>query len=256
MALTFVHVKLSELHDAVRHHLEALPRPIDSFLEDHILASTHYRIEIDGAAAGFASIHRGSLITQFCLAGPYKRDGQAAFQRLRKLESVSAAFVPTCDEFLLSHAIDDYRRLAKQAYFFTVGRNTVEPELAGRCSLRPAEPEDIPFIQQHSGGFFQNVECYVQAGELFLTLRDGAGVGFGLQVRSRFYPDVASIGMFTIEPFRRTGVGTATIALLIEECARRGWRAVAGCGYHNHLSKQTLEHAGMVTQTRLLKIDY
>ena len=75
-------------------------------------------------------------------------------------------------------------------------------------------------------------------------------------VKSRFYPDVASIGMYTIEPYRNSGVGTATIALLVEECARRGLRAVAGCWYYNHASKRTLERAGMVTQTRLLRIEY
>jgi GNAT superfamily N-acetyltransferase len=74
--------------------------------------------------------------------------------------------------------------------------------------------------------------------------------------RSRFLRDVASIGMYTIEPFRGTGVGTATIRLLIVECRRRGLRAAAGCWYYNHLSKRTLECAGMVTQTRLLKIEY
>ena len=29
--------------------------------------------------------------------------------------------------------------------------------------------------------------------------------------------------------------------------------AIAGCWYYNHTSKKTLEKAGMLTQTRLLK---
>lgn len=252
----FVRVELSEIHDAMEQHLEALPRPIDSFLEDHILESAHYRILIAGATAGFASIHHASLITQFCLAEPYKRSGQVVFQRLRKLETVGASFVPTCDEFFLSHAIDDYRQLVKQAYFFSVGRDTVEPDATRRCSLSQADLADMSFIQEQSGGFFQHLEQHLRAGELFLTRRDGHCVGFGLLIKSRFCRDVASIGMYTIEPFRNTGVGTATIALLIAECGRRGLKAVAGCWYYNHLSKRTLERAGMVTQTRLLKIEY
>jgi hypothetical protein len=51
-------------------------------------------------------------------------------------------------------------------------------------------------------------------------------------------------------------VGTATIAMLMEECQRRSLRPVAGCWYYNHRSKQTLERAGMFSPTRLLKIDY
>ena len=67
--------------------------------------------------------------------------------------------------------------------------------------------------------------------------------GFGLLMPSKLCPDVASIGMYTLERFRRKGVGTATIALLIAECAGRGLRAVAGCWYYTHLSKRTLERA-------------
>jgi len=240
----------------VQQHLESLPRPIDSFLEDHILESTQYRIRIGDVLAGFALIHRGNLITQFCLAEPYKRWGQAVFQRLRKCESVGAAFVATGDEFFLAHALDDYRQLHKQAYFFALGSAPLDPAVTQGYSLRPAGSEDVGFIQQHSGGFFRNLEQQIEAGELFLTDRDGTGVGFGVMVRSRFYRDVASIGMYTIEPHRNAGVGTATIALLIDECARRGVRAVAGCWYYNHASKRTLERAGMVSQTRLLKVEY
>jgi GNAT superfamily N-acetyltransferase len=256
MDTRFVRVELAEIQDAVQQHLGSLPRPIDSFLEDHILDSAHYRIAIGGANAGFASIHQGSLITQFSLAEPYKQYGQAVFQLVRKLEMVRAAFVPTCDEFFLAHAIDDYRQLAKQAYFFTLGRDTVHPHLLGRCSLRPAGSADASFVQEQAGDFFKNAEEHIQAGELYLTSREDRCVGFGVMVMSRFCPDIASIGMYTIEPFRGTGVGTATIALLIAECRKRGLRAAAGCWYYNHLSKRTLERAGMVTQTRLLRIDY
>ena len=43
------------------------------------------------------------------------------------------------------------------------------------------------------------------AGELFVTLRDEEPVGFGIMSKSALYEDVASIGMYTIERFRRRG---------------------------------------------------
>ncbi|MCB0048425.1 MAG: hypothetical protein KDE24_02625, partial [Caldilinea sp.] len=55
---------------------------------------------------------------------------------------------------------------------------------------------------------------------------------------------------------RNQGVGTAIIAALLDACARRQIMAIAGCWYYNHLSKKTLEKAGMLTQTRLLKVSY
>jgi RimJ/RimL family protein N-acetyltransferase len=256
MQLSFARIGFSEVGDEIRRHLAALPAPIDSFLEDHVRDSNHYAITVRGARVGFASIHKGSLLTQFSLAPAQQRCGQAAFQSLRKLEHVAAAFVPTCDEFYLSHAIDDYRQLLKQAYFFEAQPAGARKGGRHPYSLRPATAADAAAIRQQSGELFGDVDARIERGELFSTERHGACVGFGVMEKSELQPGVASIGMFTLEAFRGTGVGTATIELLIEECSRRGLRAVAGCWYYNHPSKRTLERAGMVSRTRLLRVEY
>lgn len=251
----FAYVPSAEIREASCRHLHSLPAAIDSFLEDHILASAHYRIVVAGETAGFASIHEERLITQFALSEPYKRYGQALFRQLRRMEQVQSAFVPTCDEFFLSHALDEYRQLAQQAYFFAAARDAPRTTL-GAYTMRPVDLGDADLVRQESGDFFKHPERHIAAGELFVTLRDEEQVGFGLLIRSALYEDVASIGMYTIERYRRRGVGTATIAMLIAECRRRSLRPVAGCWYYNHRSKQTLERAGMFSATRLLKIDY
>ena len=249
----FVPLDFAEIKDEVRAHLVSLPSTIDSFLEGHIRDSAHYRIVVDGVASGFASIHKEQLITQFALTEPYRRHGQPIFARLRKHEQVQAAFVPTCDEFYLAHALDEYRQLAKQAYFFAAGPAV---PVADTFSLRPAELVDAAQIKQESGDFFDPIEGRIEKSELFVTLRGDEAVGFGIIERSVIFPAVASIGMFTIDGMRRDGAGTATIALLREECGRQGLRAVAGCWYYNHRSKRTLERAGMYSSTRLLKVEY
>lgn len=248
-------VALADIDHDVRAHLASLPALIDSFLEEHILASTHYRLFVGGARAGFASIHGETLITQFVVAEPFRRYGQELFARVRRLEQANAAFVPTCDEFYLSHALDDYRKLTKQAYFFAVGPEIASP---GAYSLRLAAAADRDLITTESGDFLSDAEAagHIARGELFVTERGAEPVGFGLAIPSALYPDVASIGMFTLDRHRRSGVGTATIALLIAECRRRALRPVAGCWYYNHRSKQTLERAGMYSGTRLLRIAY
>ena len=252
----FAPVAFTEIREETRQHLRALPSAIESFLEDHILASHHYRIVVVGETAGFASIHQEDLITQFALAEPYKRHGQALFRELRQMEQVRAAFVPTCDEFFLAHALDDYRQLAKQAYFFATPPDASEEVAIDRYSLRPAALEDAKFVRQESGDFFEHLEGHIATGELFVTLDGEESVGFGILVKSALYEDVASIGMYSIERFRQAGVGTATIAMLIGECRQRSLRPVAGCWYYNHRSRRTLQRAGMYPSTRLLKIDY
>src|SRR5689334_19118201 len=152
MDARFAPVAFAEIEGAVCRHLAALPSTIDTFLEDHILASAHCRIDVAGEAAGFASIHGESLITQFALSEPYRRYGQRIFAQLRRLEQVQAAFVPTCDEFFLAHALDEYRELAKQAYFFALPAEVGVTQV-GSWMLRPAELTDIELIRHHSGEF-------------------------------------------------------------------------------------------------------
>lgn len=256
MGIVFEPATFDTLAGAMRDHLATLPSMIDSYLDEHIVAASGFRIVIDGAEAGFAAIHGGKLIVQFALAPPWRQFGQAAFARLRRQEEVQAALVPTCDEFYLAHALDEYRQLAKQAYFFAAAPAAPDPAVKGQYRLRPAEEADLPQIEQESGDFFAPIARYIADRALFVTMRDAEAIGFGLAVRGVLYPAVASIGMFTIERYRRAGVGAATIALLIEECARQDIRPVAGCWYYNHRSKATLERAGMYSATRLLRVEY
>jgi GNAT superfamily N-acetyltransferase len=256
MQVSFMRAEFTDVKEDVSRHLDSLRGPIDSFLEDHVRDSNHYVISVLGRRAGFASIHSGGLITQFSLTPEHQRFGQSAFQALRRIENVGAAFVPTCDEFYLSHAIDDYRQLLKQAYFFEVQPSGSAAVEAGAYSLRVATGENEGAIREQSGHLFGDVGKRIESGELFVTDRAGVSVGFGILAKSPFQRSVASIGMFTLEQFRGAGVGTATIALLVGECSRRSMRAVAGCWYYNHASKRTLERAGMTTKTRLLKVEY
>jgi GNAT superfamily N-acetyltransferase len=254
MDIHFSPVPFAEIADSLRRHVSALPSPIDSFFEEHILASRHYRIQIDGVVAGRCAIHGESLITQFALDAVHLRYGQAAFQQVRRLESVQAAFVPTCDELFLCYAIDDCRQVDRQAYFFQALPVTSAP--ASDIHVRQAQPGDLPAIRAGVGSFFDAVEERMEEGELYIATRAGQPVGFGIVDRSALYADVASIGMYTVEAERHTGVGTATIRALITECRQAGLRPIAGCWYYNHRSKQTLEAAGMFSASRLLRVNY
>jgi RimJ/RimL family protein N-acetyltransferase len=254
--VTFAKVELAEIRDELSRHWGALSGPTDSFFEDHVRESAHYGISFGQTRAGFASVHAGQLITQFAVAPAYQRYGQAAFQALKKLEHVRAAFVPTCDEFYLSHALDAFAQLAKQAYFFEAQPGSAPPPDIRHWCLRVASAADEELVRQQSGDFFSDTARRIAAGEIFLTQRDGECMGFGILERSHFRSGLASIGMFTIERFRGSGVGTATIALLLEACSRLGLRAVAGCWFYNHASKRTLERAGMASRTRLLRLEY
>lgn len=152
MNLKIKPTEFDEVREQIKEHLHSLSSAIDSFLEDHILESAHYQLFVSDEEAGFAAIHKGSLVTQFSHLPPFRKYGQAVFSQVKKLEGVQAAFVPTCDEFFLSHALDDYRQLNKQAYFFATSPEL--PDYPSSYALRQAEESDIELIREGSGDFF------------------------------------------------------------------------------------------------------
>ncbi|MGI8406666.1 MAG: GNAT family N-acetyltransferase [Thermomicrobiales bacterium] len=251
----FVPVSFAQIEHKVKAHLALLPSATDSFHEEHVIAARHYQISVDDAIAGFASVHGESSITQFVMSEPYRHLGQPVYARLRRHEHVQAALVPTNDEFFLSHALDDFRQLAKQACFFALASTRVKSASAG-YTLRLADARYLDLIRQETGDFFETPERHIANGEIFVIERENEVAGFGVMEMSRLYEKTASIGMFTVERFRNQGVGATTIALLIGECQRRDIRPVAGCWYYNHSSKRTLEKAGMSSSTRYLRIEY
>lgn len=256
MSIRFERIDLPEMKPVLAAHLLTLSSPVDSYLEDHILQSRHYRILVNGEGIGWTAIHNQSLITHFSLAAPSRHLGQRIFAQVRKLEQAREAYIPTCDEFFLAHALDEYRLLEKQAYFFQARPDAQHPPSPRGLTHRLARADDIAQMTTLIGDFFDRVEWRVADGQIYVAEQDGASVGFGVIERSMLYPAAASIGMITVETQRGQGIGTAIIGALLDECDRQQLTAIAGCWYYNHFSKKTLEKAGMYTQTRLLKVSY
>lgn len=249
-------IELAEVKPVLAAHVLTLASPVDSYFEDHLLQSRPYRILVDGEVAGWTAVHNQSLLTHFSLTAPFRHFGQRVFAQVRKLEQVREAYVPTCDEFLLAHALDDYRLLEKQAYFFQARPNAQRPPAPPGLTHRLARTDDLARMTTLTGDFFDRVEWRVADGQITVAEQEGEITGFGVLERSTLYPAAASIGMITVEAHRGQGVGTAIIGALLDECERQQLTAIAGCWYYNHFSKQTLERAGMYTQTRLLKVSY
>jgi GNAT superfamily N-acetyltransferase len=248
------HVDFAEIRGEIRAHLAGLPNAIESYLESHILGSTHYRLMANGQNAGIASIHNQSLITQFAVDEPFRHLGQALFTTLKRTEHVQFAYVSSGDEFFLAHALDEHRTIATQAYFFSARAEAVAVPPDFR--LVPATMADVARIRAISGDFLDPIEERIGRDELFLMMKNDDLAGFGIREVSTLYDDVASIGMFTLPDQRGGGAGTATIALLIADTQRRGPRPVAGCWFYNHASKRTLERAGLAATSRLFKIGF
>ncbi|KRE32774.1 GCN5 family acetyltransferase [Paenibacillus sp. Soil724D2] len=246
---------INEIQFLIEEYIHSLSSPFDSFLEEHILASTFYMIQEGSNVVGYYAIHNNELLTQFYISRPYQMYAQKMFSQVLESNTVNSLFVPTCDELFVSLAIDKDFTINKQAYFFQDNHaDIIESNVSGDESFRLANLEDLQQIQQICGDFLDQYERRIASGELFTYYRGAVLLGIGVVEKSKMFKGLASIGMFTNEAYRKQGIGKVIILQLRKWCDKQGIKPVSGCWYYNEASKRTLESAGMVTKTRLLKI--
>lgn len=247
---------IHEIQYLIEEYLHSLSSPFDSFLEEHILASTFYKFHEGSEAVGYYAIHNNELLTQFYISRHYQMHSQKLFSQVLEHHTVNFLFVPTCDELFLSLALDKEFTINKQAYFFQDNQaDIVADNLSGDESFRPALLEDLQQIQQICGDFLDEYERRIAGGELFTYYRGAELLGIGVMEKSKMFKELASIGMFTNDAYRKQGIGRTIILQLRKWCDQQGIKPVSGCWYYNEASKRTLESAGMVTKTRLLKFN-
>ncbi len=248
--------KYSEL-ESFDAWLASLSSPIESFLEGHLQESAYHRIVQRGHEAGFFAIHNGALLTQFYLTGEARLKGREFFAEILQEFKLQAALVPTCDEIFLSHALDQHAELKKQAFFFCDAGNPTgfEPKNP-KLSYRLAELADIPALNVIEDSIIDDPEAWIDRRELHVGYFEGKLVAIGVIEPSKYWADRASIGLLTHESYRQLGIGTQTLLYLKQVCRGSGIMPVAGCGYGNTNSQKTLQAAGMVSMTRLLKLSF
>ena len=256
MSYTFKPTNLAEIPELVQEYVETLSSPIESFLEYHILNSQVYVISSMSAGdVGYFALYEKKLLTQFYLRPNVIKDGQQLFSAVLSHSEAETAFIPTCDELFLSHALDQETSISKQAYFFRDDRK-IEDKTYRDSDFRLATQADIDDIRRISGDYFEPLEASVRKSELFVLRDANVLLGVGMIEPGRLLKGYSSVGIFTNEQFRQRGIGRNIIIRLKQLCYEHGQIPVAGCNYYNINSKKTLESAGMITQTRLLKVHF
>jgi GNAT superfamily N-acetyltransferase len=257
MSYQFEASSFEDISELVQKYLVTLSSPIDSFLEDHILGSQFYSITARETVMGYLALHEQKLLTQFYIEPEYLSQGQPIFQQILSQFKPEAAFVPTCDELFLSHALDQEATLKKQAYFFQdCPEIEVESKIYQPSQFRLASEEDRIEIESVSGDFFDRLAERIAHKEIFVFREGETLLGVGIAEKGKLLSHYASIGMFTHETHRQKGVGRSIIIHLKRWCYAYGLIPVAGCWYYNYNSKKTLESAGMITRTRLLRLEF
>ena len=255
--ILFIPCQWKEIHALVEKDIRTNNVTIESFWEEHVLESTHYKMMFQNEIVGYFAVHKGKTLVLFHVSDTFANQSQKLFAEVKKYENVTNAMVPTGNEFFLSHCIDNFSRIEKQAYFSIYTEKEISPEQQKPLKLRLADVNKDYDALKLSGDFLDGEIEKLHKGNDYLNIYiaeyNGNIVGFGVIEYGRVLSDIASIGMYVCDQYRRQGIGANILQQLKHICQENGCRAFSGCWYYNHNSKKSMESAGAYSKTRLIR---
>lgn len=246
---------LAENQTNLNTYVDGIAIPYDDFLEEHIFNSEIYSIFYEDRHVGFFG-KLGNMATIFFVVEEYFHKANAIFEDIKKEFEIHEAFVPTTDIGFLSAAMEQYAGIDIQAYHFMEAGREVRPAEFPREKLRLAVADDLDAVKELAGDFLDKYEERIKDGQIYLLESDGVLLGLGVTIDNLIMRDCIGTGMFTNENRRGEGVGRSIILHLKDIVHERGKTPVPGCWYYNRNSKKTLESAGYVSKSKLLRFKF
>lgn len=254
MNFSFKISNFSELKKDILNYYEKNKILADAYWEHFVLNSNFYKILVNDCYSGFFAIYGETTLTIFHIFDNQKEFSQEIFLKVKKMEQVSKAFLPTGDEFFLSHCIDDFTTIEKNGYFTKDYKNNSTNE--NNLTMEVATKKHKDIILEFSNNFFSNIDNELSQGYIYMVKKDDLLIGFGHYVPGVVLPHYLSIGMFVIKEHRSKGYGTKILHNLKKLAYAEGKKPIAGCYYYNHNSLKTQLKAGNRCSTRLLTINF
>lgn len=252
----YIKSSLEENKEYFQQYRESLSSRYDTYLEEHILKSEIYAIYDEEIHSGYFGIFENRMLTQFYIPINNFIYAQSIFDNALRRFKIKEAYVPTCDQIFLSLCLDKQSKVNMQAYFFEESGRTVPPAKYPREMLKKAELDDLSDIKNITGDFTDNHIERIKAGQFYVLRGENKFLGLGIIEDNVIMKGCKAIGMFVNPEYRQKGVGRSIIIHLKDICHEIGIIPLPGCWYHNYNSKKTLESAGFVSKTRLLRIEF
>jgi len=227
---------------------------VDSFWENHVRDSNHYKITIQNEIIGYFSINSGTILVLFNVMENYRGISQEMFTITKKFESIKEALIPTGDEYFISHAIDNYVKIEKQAYFSIYTDKSPNKVIPIELKLANIEKdmETLNLCHDFLKSEIENINNSIDE-EIYIAIHENNVIGFGIIEYQKIIDIYASIGMIVREEYRQKGFGANILEGLKNIVKSKRRTPISGCWYYNHNSKKTMERAGAYSKTRLLR---
>jgi predicted GNAT family acetyltransferase len=253
--ITYKSSSLSENQKYLDDYIDGIPIPYDDFLEEHILNSAIYSIFFKGEHIGFFGKNE-KMLTIFFIRDAYFSKANEVFAEIKTQFDIHEAFVPTTDIGFLSVALEKYESIAIQALHFTATNTIVRPAEFSREHFRAANEHDVQAVEQLAGDFLDKYPERINAQQIYVLEDEGEMIGLGVLIGNIIMRNCVGTGMFTKDSRRGEGVGRSIILHLKAIVQEQGKTPVPGCWYYNTNSRETLESAGYISKSKLLRFQF
>lgn len=225
---------------------------IDSYLEEIIFESNHYKITCNNNYIGFCAVHKMHTLSLFHIEKEFAHFGEEIFFKARKLEFVREALVSTADEYFIAHAMDSFNSFEKDGYFTRL--RSTENKLSSNTTFSLSKTKDLERINELTDKFYEKNLSRMLEEKTFYTAKNQNGeiVGFGHAEPGKLAKNKISIGMYVIEKYRANGHGSDILIFLRDLVIDMGKEPIAGCWALNHNSLKTQIKAGFYPATRMV----
>ncbi len=250
--ITYESSSLAQNKKYLDDYVMGISIPYDDFLEEQILTAAIFSIIFKGEPIGFFG-KQGNMLTIFFLRDEYFYMANEVFAGIKMQFAIREAFVPTTDIGFMSVALEKFASIEIQALHFTETNLVVRPPEFPRDNFRLAAVNDLEAIQQLAGDFLDKYDERIKDNQLYVLEEKDEIIGLGVMIDNQIMRNCVGTGMFTKESRRGQGIGRSIILHLKAIAHALGKTPVPGCWYYNTNSKKTLESAGYISKSKLLK---
>ena len=253
--ITYASSSLIENKNHIDEYLDGISIPYDDFLEEHILNSQIFSIFLKREHIGFFG-KLENMATTFFIKNEYFHKANEVFADIQMNFNITEAFVPTSDIGFMSVTLEKFASIEIQALHFTETNSFVRSPEFPKENFRLATEHDLREIEQFASDFLDRYNERIRNNQIYVLEENNSIIGLGVLVDNKIMRNCAGTGMFTKESMRRKGIGRSIIIHLKTIVHELGKTPVPGCWYYNINSRKTLESAGYVSKSKLLKFRF
>lgn len=244
-------------------YLATLAAPLDGMWESTAIAQARFwDISDDGRHAGHCCIDADNVLLRFHPAEPYRAQAETIFRWLIATRGIRRAIASTIESRYFALVLDRQEQIAPHSYLFRDHRRVTVPPEAHTHTFKKAELRELGaltrFYRANTAGAGAWIEAFLHdrlaADELF-GLYDGHRlIAAGECIPSRRQPPYADLGIVVAQAVRGRGLGRGMLVHLKHHCYAAGWQPICSCAADNRASKRAIEHAGFISEQRMVTI--